>query len=140
VEAMKVVGAIDGISFVYFDDRDVVRHKLVQQIVKAYEKFSNGLDTFNPKLAVKWQVVDWLALRGTAGTTFRAPTAGQVDPGCAVGVANLGGQYRAVQTCGNPDLQPETADAYNVGFIVEKGGFNLTVDYFLFKFKDELTT
>jgi len=37
VEAMKVVGAIDGISFVYFDDRDVVRHKLVQQIVKAYE-------------------------------------------------------------------------------------------------------
>jgi phosphate starvation-inducible PhoH-like protein len=42
VEAMKVVGAIDGISFVYFDDRDVVRHKLVQQIVKAYEAFSNG--------------------------------------------------------------------------------------------------
>ena len=39
---MKVVGAIDGISFVYFDDRDVVRHKLVQQIVKAYEAFSNG--------------------------------------------------------------------------------------------------
>jgi phosphate starvation-inducible PhoH-like protein len=42
VEAMKVVGAIDGISFVYFDERDVVRHKLVQQIVKAYEAFSNG--------------------------------------------------------------------------------------------------
>ena len=42
VEAMKVVGAIEGISFVYFDDRDVVRHKLVQQIVKAYEAFSNG--------------------------------------------------------------------------------------------------
>jgi phosphate starvation-inducible PhoH-like protein len=42
VEAMKVVGSIEGISFVYFDDRDVVRHKLVQQIVKAYEKFTNG--------------------------------------------------------------------------------------------------
>ena len=41
VEAMKVVGEIEGISFVYFDDRDVVRHKLVQQIVKAYEAFSN---------------------------------------------------------------------------------------------------
>src|SRR5260221_88432 len=41
VEAMKVVGAIEGISFTYFDDRDVVRHKLVQQIVKAYEAFSN---------------------------------------------------------------------------------------------------
>jgi phosphate starvation-inducible PhoH-like protein len=37
VEAMHVVGKIEGISFVYFDDRDVVRHKLVQAIVKAYE-------------------------------------------------------------------------------------------------------
>src|SRR5437764_2433305 len=42
VEAMKVVHAIEGISFVHFDERDVVRHKLVQHIVKAYEKFSNG--------------------------------------------------------------------------------------------------
>jgi phosphate starvation-inducible PhoH-like protein len=42
VEAMKVVSAIDGISFIHFDDRDVVRHKLVQQIVKAYEAFSSG--------------------------------------------------------------------------------------------------
>jgi phosphate starvation-inducible PhoH-like protein len=42
IEAMKVVGHIDGISFVHFDERDVVRHKLVQEIVKAYELFSNG--------------------------------------------------------------------------------------------------
>jgi phosphate starvation-inducible PhoH-like protein len=37
VEAMKIVSGVEGISFVHFDDRDVVRHKLVQQIVKAYE-------------------------------------------------------------------------------------------------------
>ena len=42
VEAMKVVSAIDGIAFIHFDDRDVVRHKLVQQIVRAYEAFSNS--------------------------------------------------------------------------------------------------
>jgi len=42
VEALKVVAAIEGIAFVHFDERDVVRHKLVQQIVKAYEAFSNG--------------------------------------------------------------------------------------------------
>jgi phosphate starvation-inducible PhoH-like protein len=45
IEAMKVCGNIEGIEFVQFDDRDVVRHKLVQQIVKAYEKFSNGSGT-----------------------------------------------------------------------------------------------
>jgi phosphate starvation-inducible PhoH-like protein len=39
VEAMKVVGNVEGISFVHFDDKDVVRHHLVQQIVKAYEAF-----------------------------------------------------------------------------------------------------
>jgi phosphate starvation-inducible PhoH-like protein len=42
VEAMRVVGGIEGISFVHFDERDVVRHKLVQQIVKAYEAWSIG--------------------------------------------------------------------------------------------------
>ncbi|MFL5296826.1 MAG: TonB-dependent receptor domain-containing protein [Phenylobacterium sp.] len=105
-----------------------------------YEKFSNGLDTTNPKLSIRWQALDWLAFRGTAGTTFRAPTAGQVTPNCGIGVANIGGTYRAVQTCGNPDLQPETADAYSVGAIVQHGGFAATLDYYLFKFKGELTT
>ncbi|HET7694334.1 MAG TPA: PhoH family protein [Vicinamibacterales bacterium] len=39
-EAMKVVGNIEGIAFVHFDDKDVVRHALVQHIVKAYEAYS----------------------------------------------------------------------------------------------------
>jgi len=39
-EAMKVVGNVEGIAFVHFDERDVVRHSLVQQIVKAYEAYS----------------------------------------------------------------------------------------------------
>ena len=42
VEAMKIVGSIEGISFVHFDDRDVVRHQLVQQIVKAYESYGGS--------------------------------------------------------------------------------------------------
>ena len=42
VEALKIVRDVQGIGFVYFDDKDVVRHKLVQQIVKAYEAFTNG--------------------------------------------------------------------------------------------------
>jgi phosphate starvation-inducible protein PhoH and related proteins len=44
IEALKVVNGIDGIAFVHFDDRDVVRHRLVQQIVRAYEAYSNGAD------------------------------------------------------------------------------------------------
>ena len=41
VEAIKVVGQVEGIAFVWFDERDVVRHTLVQQIVKAYETYTN---------------------------------------------------------------------------------------------------
>jgi phosphate starvation-inducible PhoH-like protein len=42
VEALKIVKDIEGIGFIYFDERDVVRHKLVQQIVKAYDAASSG--------------------------------------------------------------------------------------------------
>jgi len=42
VEAMKVVGRIEGIAFIHFDDKDVVRHQLVQQIVKAYESYGGS--------------------------------------------------------------------------------------------------
>jgi phosphate starvation-inducible PhoH-like protein len=40
VEAIDVVGRIEGIAFIYFNERDVVRHNLVQQIIKAYDEFA----------------------------------------------------------------------------------------------------
>ena len=40
-EAEVVLKDIDAIEFVYFTEKDVVRHKLVQMIVKAYETHSN---------------------------------------------------------------------------------------------------
>jgi len=40
VEAIDVVGKIEGIALVYFDERDVVRHSLVQRIIKAYDEYS----------------------------------------------------------------------------------------------------
>jgi phosphate starvation-inducible PhoH-like protein len=42
VEAVKVIGSVPGIAFIHFDERDVVRHSLVQQIVKAYEAYGGS--------------------------------------------------------------------------------------------------
>jgi phosphate starvation-inducible PhoH-like protein len=42
VEAVKVVSGIEGIAFIRFDEKDVVRHQLVQQIVKAYEAYGGS--------------------------------------------------------------------------------------------------
>jgi len=42
VEGLKVVSGIEGVATVYFDERDVVRHSLVQQIIKAYDAYGHA--------------------------------------------------------------------------------------------------
>jgi len=42
VEAMEICGRIPGISVVQFGEKDVVRHNLVQQIIRAYEEFDGS--------------------------------------------------------------------------------------------------
>ena len=39
VEALEVCGRIEGIGVVHFSEKDVVRHNLVQQIIRAYEEY-----------------------------------------------------------------------------------------------------
>ncbi len=41
LQAMRILGNIDGVSVIKFDERDIVRHKLVKQIVRAYEQEEN---------------------------------------------------------------------------------------------------
>jgi len=43
-EAEKILKDIKDVCFIYFTEKDVVRHKLVQQIIKAYEKFESARD------------------------------------------------------------------------------------------------
>jgi phosphate starvation-inducible PhoH-like protein len=38
IEAERILSQLEGIEFVYFTDKDVVRHKLVQMIIRAYEE------------------------------------------------------------------------------------------------------
>jgi phosphate starvation-inducible PhoH-like protein len=56
LEAIDVLDAVDGICFIYFDEHDVVRHHLVQRIVRAYDDFKSRvaeaqLDLLEPKAA-----------------------------------------------------------------------------------------
>lgn len=47
VEAIKILKDVEGIKIIYFSEKDVVRHKLVQEIVKAYERYEKR-DTEEP--------------------------------------------------------------------------------------------
>ncbi len=48
IEVQNILRNIEGIRFLYFNDVDVVRHRLVQEIIKAYERYEN------PDLGQRW--------------------------------------------------------------------------------------
>jgi phosphate starvation-inducible PhoH-like protein len=51
LQAMRILADIEGISIIKFDERDIVRHKLVRRIVKAYEQEeSSGKDSSVPSM------------------------------------------------------------------------------------------
>jgi phosphate starvation-inducible PhoH-like protein len=42
IQVLKILKGIDGVSIVDFDERDIVRHKLVKDIVRAYENLDGS--------------------------------------------------------------------------------------------------
>lgn len=44
IQIQTILKGIEGIDFIYLSDKDVVRHRLVREIIKAYEKFDESND------------------------------------------------------------------------------------------------
>ncbi|MES2340107.1 MAG: TonB-dependent receptor [Pseudomonadota bacterium] len=124
----------------FFEVRLPITDNLEGTIAARYEYYQGQGDTFNPKAALRWQAMDWLALRGSVSTTYRAPAATITTTNFARGLTNASGTYRANDLYGNPDLAPETALTYSVGAVVKFGAFDATVDYWNFDFEDALTS
>ena len=59
----EVLAGIEGIEFVYFTEQDVVRHRLVQQVIKAYDRYE-----------VKRAEATQSSRRQATSPTGRAPT------------------------------------------------------------------
>ncbi|MDO9222079.1 MAG: TonB-dependent receptor [Caulobacter sp.] len=106
-----------------------------------YEDYgSDGGSTFDPQVRAKFQLTDWLALRGSASTTFRAPPQTALTPNPLASIPTILGKATALDLIGNPDLKPETATTYSVGLIVQAGGLDLGVDYYTYDVSDILTS
>ncbi len=127
------------ISSVFAETLIPITDDLEVTLAARYEYYESQGETFNPKASVRWQAMDWLALRASAGTTYRAPAATITTDNFTRGLTNASGTYRANDLYGNPDLEPETAFTYNIGAAVDFGGFRATVDYWNFDFEDALT-
>ena len=117
--------------------------RLHVQLAANYE-FYNVASSFNPKTAVRINLSDRFALRGSLQTTFRTPSVDDLneDRTTALAYVNESGVYKAVDTYGSKDLQSEQALTYNAGFVLtmaDESGFvpvQLTADYWAYDFKD----
>jgi iron complex outermembrane receptor protein len=114
------------------------------QLAVRYERYSgNTGSTTNPQFRIKWQALDWFALRASVGTSFRGPTAGNTIATGATGLSGLNataGAFRAVDFIGNPNVGPETALTYSVGAIVRAGNLTATLDYWKYRLEDQITS
>ena len=111
------------------------------QVAGRFEDYGNkGGSTFNPKLSLRWQALDWLAFRGSVGTTFRAPPQTSLIPDAATGLQNVLGTFVPVETTGNPELKPEEATTFSVGMLFNVGNFRASADYWSFDISKILTS
>jgi iron complex outermembrane recepter protein len=109
------------------------------QLAARFEDYGGAVgSTFDPKISARWQLFDGFALRASAGSTFRGPPLTSTTAGSVTALQDVFGTFRAIDIFGNPGLAPEAANTYNVGAIVEKGGFTGTVDLWQFDFENPI--
>jgi outer membrane receptor protein involved in Fe transport len=134
------------------------------QLAGRYEDYSDVGDVAKPKVAVAWDLVDGLRLRGSWSEGFKAPNLEQINAS-VVTRSNTRTDYTrceadlqahritsfsnctrtqsvAAQRSGNPDLKPETSTSTGFGVVFEPkfvpdqfGQFTFTADYWRVKQK-----
>jgi iron complex outermembrane recepter protein len=131
-----------------------------------YDKYSDFGNTFNPKVALRYQPVDQVVLRGSYTTGFRAPTLYEIyqpnsltftsdnydDPTLCPGGAPVAGTSAGVvcgqqvlQRSGGPvgiggsasDLKPEKSKSFTFGTVLQPtNDLSFTIDFWQLKVRD----
>jgi len=119
-------------------------------LASRYEKYSDFGDTYNPKIGVRWSPIQSLRLRGSWGSSFRAPTLVDlydhsqdfaflfpiVDTHSPTGQSNV-----LVRTGSNPALHEERAATWTTGvdFAPQSHpGFTASATYYAVYYKDRI--
>ncbi|WP_419834509.1 TonB-dependent receptor plug domain-containing protein [Endozoicomonas atrinae] len=105
------------------------------QMTGRWENYSDFGNTIDPKVALRWQPLDNLMIRGSYTTSFKAPTLPELFSGDSVSYLVLedttgceadptddykceAKQYQVVYS-GNEELDAEEAETFNLGFVYE---------------------
>jgi len=125
-------------------------HKLDLTLAGRIEDYNQFGRTENPKFSLRWEPVEGVALRGSYGTSFRAPqfdelvalslysTLSVPDPASPTGVSNVLALFGYA-----PNIQPEKATSWTAGFDLTPPslpGFRASLTFFDIDYRDRIGT
>lgn len=133
----KVYSVFGELGLPVFDKLDV-------QLAARFEKYPTG-SSFDPKIGIVYKAADAVTLRGSFGTSFRAPNLFQLF-GFTTGVEGiddgLTGQSNtnpSIRTVRNSNLENENSTAWAFGIdLTPVSRLRISVDYWRFDFKDRI--
>ena len=123
----------------YIDGETNVNDRLLLGAAARYEDYEDFGDTLDGKFAIRYELTDTLAVRGSVSTGFRAPTVGQsnvrnVTTAFANGMlsdeATLPPTHPISVQKGGLPLQPEESVNTTLGTVFSLGEVDFTVDYY----------
>ncbi len=132
---------------VYLDIEAQVTDKLLLGLAGRGEDYSDFGSTGTGKVSARYDFARWFALRGTASTGFRAPALQQqyftsVASVVQDSVPILTGTYPSVSpvsaALGGLPLEPEKSTNLSVGTVIRAGGFELTVDAYRIRIRNQI--
>ena len=112
------------------------------QVAVRFEEYGGKVgNSFDPKLALRWDVAESVVLRGSMSSTFKAPTLSQrfSNRTALERITSEAGRnlFVGVQAAGNEDLIPEEAVTLNLGMIFNfLEAHTVSVDYWGIEFDD----
>lgn len=135
------------ITSAFFEVRAPIIDDLTVDVSGRYEKFYSDVSDVNnhvfvPQVAVRWQLSNWLAVRGTAGESFSQVDVPRELPPTISGNVAAPAQFGATavqftsRNYPNLEVKPEHGFNFNVGAILQLGTFRANIDYYSIKIED----
>jgi iron complex outermembrane recepter protein len=115
------------------------------QLQARYDHYSGGIGgSFNPQAALRWEPMESLVFRASAGTSFRAPSLSQVSSISTINNAvvdpfnpSLIPFFSQILSLPGSDLDPETAKNYGLGVLWSPTpALSFTLDYWRYDYED----
>ena len=133
----------------YIDMEADVTERLLVGVAVRWEDFDDFGSTVNGKLSGRFELTDWLGLRATYSTGFRAPTPGQsnafnvsttfdLELGDLINEGVVPPTNPVSQTRGGQELEEEESTNISAGFVLQWENLSLTVDYFNIEVDDRI--